>query len=51
MIDFDKLAENINAINEIINDLETETKAIKKNVDNEKKEMFMIMFNDVLKYS
>lgn len=50
MIDFDKLTESINAINEVINDLETETKAIKKNVDNEKKEMFMIMFNDVLKY-
>ena len=50
MIDFDKLVENINAINEVINDLETETETIKRNVDNEKKEMFMIMFNDVLKY-
>ena len=50
MIDFDKLTENINAINEVINDLEIETKAIKQNVDNEKSEMFMIMFNDVLKY-
>ena len=50
MIDFEKLAESINAVNEVLNDLEVETKAIKRNVDNEKKEMFMIMFNDVLKY-
>ena len=50
MIDFEKLAESINAVNEVLNDLEVETKAIKQNVDNEKKEMFMIMFNDVLKY-
>ena len=50
MIDFEKLTESINAVNEVLNDLEIETKAIKRNVDNEKKEMFMIMFNDVLKY-
>lgn len=50
MIDFDKLAENINAINEVINDLETETKAIRKNVDYKKADAFEIMYNDVLKY-
>ncbi len=50
MIDFEKLAESINAVNEVLNDLEVETKAIRQHVDNEKKEMFMIMFNDVLKY-
>lgn len=50
MIDFDKLTENINAINEVINDLATETKAIKKNVDCKKADAFEIMYNDVLKY-
>ena len=30
MVDFDKLNESINAINEVLKDLETETKAIKK---------------------
>lgn len=50
MIDFEKLAESINAVNEVLNDLEIETKTIKRNVDNEKKEMFMIMFDDILKY-
>lgn len=50
MIDFEKLNENINAINEVLKDLETETKAIKKNVDCKKSEAFGIMFNDVLKY-
>ena len=50
MIDFEKLAESINAVNDVLNDLEAETKTIKRNIDNEKSEMFMIMFNDVLKY-
>ena len=50
MIDFEKLNENINAINEVLKDLETETKAIRKNVDCKKSEAFGIMFNDVLKY-
>lgn len=50
MIDFEKLNENINAINEVLKDLETETKAIRKNVDCKKSEVFGIMFNDVLKY-
>ena len=50
MVDFDKLNESINAINEVLKDLETETKAIKKNVDCKKSEAFEIMFNDVLKY-
>ena len=50
MIDFEKLNENINAINEVLKDLETETKAIKKNVDCKKLEAFGIMFNDILKY-
>ena len=50
MVDFDKLNESINAINEVLNDLEIETKAIKKNVDCKKSEAFEIMYNDVLKY-
>lgn len=50
MIDFEKLNENINAINEVLKDLEIETKAIKKNVDCKESEAFGIMFNDVLKY-
>ena len=50
MIDFEKLNENINAINEVLKDLETETKAIRKNVDCKKSEAFRIMINDIFKY-
>lgn len=50
MVDFDKLNESINAINEVLKDLETETKAIRKNIDCKKSEAFGIMFNDILKY-
>ena len=50
MVDFEKLNEGINAINEVLIDLEIETKAIKKNVDCKKSEAFEIMYNDILKY-
>jgi hypothetical protein len=50
MIDFEKLNENINAINEVLKDLDTETKAIRKNIDCKKSEVFGIMFNDIFKY-
>ena len=33
MVDFDKLNESINIINEVLNDLKKETKDIKTNVD------------------
>lgn len=50
MVDFDKLNESINIINEVLNDFEKETKNIKTNVDCKKSDAFGIMYDDVRKY-